>query len=101
MKRSVFLQIPLLASALIANAKNPSKDRANKGYKVEAAKDRFQEELLIMGTVSQSDSLVISWRKSPQIASRGTRCRTWSFLKCDAVWPVTFLNWDERWATLL
>jgi mannose-6-phosphate isomerase-like protein (cupin superfamily) len=49
MKRSVFLQIPLVASALIANAKNFSKDRANKGIKVEAGKDRFQEELLIMG----------------------------------------------------
>ena len=49
MKRSVFLQIPLVASALLANAKNLSKDRANKGFKVEAGKDRFQEELLIMG----------------------------------------------------
>jgi mannose-6-phosphate isomerase-like protein (cupin superfamily) len=49
MKRSVFLQIPLVASALIANAKNPAKDRANKGFEVEAGKDRFQEELLIMG----------------------------------------------------
>jgi hypothetical protein len=36
MKRSVFLQIPLVASALMASAKNFSKDRANKGIKVEA-----------------------------------------------------------------
>lgn len=49
MKRSVFLQIPLVASALIANAKNFSKDRIQKGFKVEAGKDRYQEELLIMG----------------------------------------------------
>jgi mannose-6-phosphate isomerase-like protein (cupin superfamily) len=49
MKRSVFLQIPLVASALLASAKNRSKARANKGFKVEAGKDRFQEELLIMG----------------------------------------------------
>ena len=49
MKRSIFLQIPLVASALIANAKNSSKDRADKGFKVEAGKDRYQKELLIMG----------------------------------------------------
>ena len=49
MKRSVFLQFPLVASALIANAKKPLKDRGNKGFKVAAGKDRYQEELLIMG----------------------------------------------------
>jgi mannose-6-phosphate isomerase-like protein (cupin superfamily) len=49
MKRSLFLQIPLVASALIANAKNRPKSRSNKGFEVEAGKDRFQEELLIMG----------------------------------------------------
>jgi mannose-6-phosphate isomerase-like protein (cupin superfamily) len=49
MKRSVFLQIPLVASALFANAKGGTKDRAGKGFKVDAGKDRFQEELLIMG----------------------------------------------------
>lgn len=50
MKRSLFLQLPLVASALIANAQNPpDKGRAKKGSKVEAGKDRFQEELLIMG----------------------------------------------------
>ena len=49
MKRSVFLQIPFVASALIANAKNLPRERVNKGFKVEAGKDRFQEELLIMG----------------------------------------------------
>jgi mannose-6-phosphate isomerase-like protein (cupin superfamily) len=49
MKRSVFLQIPLVASALIANAKNSAKDRTDKGFEVEAGKDRYQEELLIMG----------------------------------------------------
>ncbi|HEX3935517.1 MAG TPA: hypothetical protein VHW43_12605, partial [Puia sp.] len=49
MKRSVFLQIPLVASALFAKAQNLTKVRVNKGFKVEAGKDRFQEELLIMG----------------------------------------------------
>lgn len=49
MKRSLFLQIPLVASALIANAKDRTANRANKGFEVEAGKDRFQEELLIMG----------------------------------------------------
>jgi len=49
MRRSLFLQIPLVASALIANAKKPLNDRANKGFEVETGKDRFQEELLIMG----------------------------------------------------
>lgn len=49
MKRSVFLQIPLAASALFANAESRSKNRVNKGFKVEAGKDRYQEELLIMG----------------------------------------------------
>jgi mannose-6-phosphate isomerase-like protein (cupin superfamily) len=49
MKRSVFLQTPLVASALLANAKNSSRDRVDKGFKVDAGQDRFQEELLIMG----------------------------------------------------
>jgi mannose-6-phosphate isomerase-like protein (cupin superfamily) len=49
MKRSVFLQIPLVTSALFAKAQNLTKVRVNKGFKVEAGKDRFQEELLIMG----------------------------------------------------
>jgi mannose-6-phosphate isomerase-like protein (cupin superfamily) len=49
MKRSVFLQIPFVASALISKAGDRPKDRADKGFEVEAGKDRFQEELLIMG----------------------------------------------------
>jgi mannose-6-phosphate isomerase-like protein (cupin superfamily) len=49
MKRSVFLQIPFVASALITTAGAQSKDRGNKGFEVGAGKDRFQEELLIMG----------------------------------------------------
>ncbi|MBV9961585.1 MAG: cupin domain-containing protein [Parafilimonas sp.] len=49
MNRRLFLQFPLVASALAAEAKGFSKNRPNKGFKVEANKDRYQEELLIMG----------------------------------------------------
>lgn len=49
MKRSLFLQLPLVASALVSEARDFSKDRPDKGFKVEANKDRYQEELLIMG----------------------------------------------------
>lgn len=49
MNRRLFLQFPLVASAIVAEAKNLPKDRPNKGFKVAANKDRHQEELLIMG----------------------------------------------------
>ncbi|HEX5153267.1 MAG TPA: cupin domain-containing protein [Parafilimonas sp.] len=49
MQRRLFLQIPLLTTALIAEARTETKDRPNKGFKVEANRDRYQEELLIMG----------------------------------------------------
>jgi len=49
MKRRLFLQIPLVASALIAEAQTPIKERPKKGFKVGAGKDCYQEELLIMG----------------------------------------------------
>jgi mannose-6-phosphate isomerase-like protein (cupin superfamily) len=49
MKRRLFLQIPLVASALIADAQTPVKERPKKGFKVAAGKDCYQEELLIMG----------------------------------------------------
>lgn len=49
MKRRLFLQFPLIASALVAEAKGFAEDRPNKGFKIEANKDRYQEELLIMG----------------------------------------------------
>jgi hypothetical protein len=49
MKRSLFLQLPLVASALLANAHNSRADRAKKGFKVASGEDRYQEELLIMG----------------------------------------------------
>lgn len=49
MNRRLFLQMPLVASALVSEAKGLSKDRPNKGFKVEANRDRYQEELLIMG----------------------------------------------------
>ncbi len=60
MDRRIFLQIPLLASAFFAEAKNRS-DRAKKGFKVEANKDRYLEDLHIMGgkfdcKVSSKDS---------------------------------------------
>ena len=49
MRRRSFLQFPLAASALVSQAQPLSKDRPNKGFKVDANKDRYQEELLIMG----------------------------------------------------
>jgi mannose-6-phosphate isomerase-like protein (cupin superfamily) len=49
MKRRLFLQLPLLASALVAEAKTSAFDRDKKGFKVEAQKNRYQEEFHIMG----------------------------------------------------
>ena len=49
MKRRLFLQFPLVASALMADAQNQTPDRPKKGFKVEAGKDRYQEDLLVMG----------------------------------------------------
>jgi hypothetical protein len=49
MKRRLFIQFPLVASALIADAQNKPVARPKKGFKVEAKRDRYQEELLIMG----------------------------------------------------
>src|ERR1700726_1305974 len=49
MKRRLFVQFPLVASALIAEAQNPVKDRAKKGFKVESGKDHLQEELFFIG----------------------------------------------------
>lgn len=49
MKRRLFLQFPLVASALIAEANNSLISRPTKGFKVESNKDRYQEELLVMG----------------------------------------------------
>jgi hypothetical protein len=40
MQRRLFLQFPLLASALIANAKNAPNERTQKGFKVEAQQNR-------------------------------------------------------------
>jgi mannose-6-phosphate isomerase-like protein (cupin superfamily) len=49
MNRRLFLQFPLVASAIIAEAQANSKDEPKKGFKIEGGKDRYQEELLIMG----------------------------------------------------
>lgn len=49
MKRRVFLQFPLIASALAAQAKMGIDEDPKKGFKVEQGKDRYQEELQIMG----------------------------------------------------
>ena len=49
MKRRLFLQFPLLASVVAANANIASKECSLKGFKVAANKDRYQEDLLIMG----------------------------------------------------
>ena len=49
MKRRVFLQFPLFVSALVATAATTNKEKPKKGFKVASGKDRFQEELHIMG----------------------------------------------------
>lgn len=49
MNRRLFLQLPLVASALRGTAKKASPDRPKRGIKVAANKDRYQKELLIMG----------------------------------------------------
>jgi len=49
MERRLFLQFPLVASAFIANAQKSAHDGLGKGFKVESGKDRYEEELLIMG----------------------------------------------------
>jgi len=48
MKRRVFLQVPLLA-AMAANAQSQTQAHPKKGFKVDAKRDIFQEELHIMG----------------------------------------------------
>jgi len=47
--RRLFLQFPLLASVLALQAKNQSKTNSSKGFVVRSGKDRYQEELYIMG----------------------------------------------------
>ena len=49
MKRRLFLQFPLVASTLAAAAQKTGAGRGDKGFKVQAQKDRYLEELLIMG----------------------------------------------------
>ncbi|HTS43021.1 MAG TPA: cupin domain-containing protein [Puia sp.] len=49
MERRLFLQFPLVASAFITNAQKSNQDGLVKGFKVESGKDRYEEELLIMG----------------------------------------------------
>lgn len=48
MDRRLFLQFPL-AALLTGEASASGEERVPKGFKVDAGKDRFQEELLIMG----------------------------------------------------
>src|SRR5690349_13054414 len=49
MKRRLFLQLPLVASAIVADAQTNKTDDPKKGFKVDSGKDHFQEELHIMG----------------------------------------------------
>lgn len=49
MKRKSFLQLLPLAAILGVDVKNWAKERERKGFKVASNKDRYQEELLIMG----------------------------------------------------
>lgn len=49
MNRRLFLQFPFVASLLVAEGQNQQEERAKRGFKIEKGKDRFQEELLVMG----------------------------------------------------
>ncbi|HJP62595.1 MAG TPA: cupin domain-containing protein [Mucilaginibacter sp.] len=49
MDRRLFLQFPLLASVLALQAKNHSNINSSGGFVVRAGKDRYQDELNIMG----------------------------------------------------
>jgi hypothetical protein len=49
MNRRLFLQFPFVASLMIREGPNQKDDRAKRGFKIEKGKDRFQEELLVMG----------------------------------------------------
>jgi len=61
MHRRLFLQFPLVAAAIAAQAQSSHDTQPKKGFKVEGHKDRYEEELLIMGgqfdcKVSSKDS---------------------------------------------
>jgi len=49
MHRRLFLQLPLVVSALATQAQSSRDTQPKKGFKVEGHKDRWEEELLIMG----------------------------------------------------
>jgi len=49
MKRRLFLQFPLAVPLLMAHRPAESPEEGERGFKVEAGKDRHGEELLIMG----------------------------------------------------
>ena len=50
MHRRLFLQFPFVASALMTQAKTSiSQQPPKKGFRIEGNKDRYQQELLIMG----------------------------------------------------
>ena len=49
MKRRLFLQLPLVTSALIAEAQQETGQKPRKAFKVPSGKNRKQEDLLVMG----------------------------------------------------
>jgi mannose-6-phosphate isomerase-like protein (cupin superfamily) len=49
MKRRSFLQIPLLATSLVAGAEITQRQRAEEGFKVPSGKDRYDIELTYLG----------------------------------------------------
>jgi mannose-6-phosphate isomerase-like protein (cupin superfamily) len=49
MKRRLFLQVPLVAAAFGWRVRSAEPDRPAKGFKVSSQRDRYAEELLIMG----------------------------------------------------
>jgi mannose-6-phosphate isomerase-like protein (cupin superfamily) len=58
MERRVFLQLPMVASAIIGSFQDQSTVRSDRGFKVASGDDRFMKELSIMG--GQFDCLVSS-----------------------------------------
>jgi mannose-6-phosphate isomerase-like protein (cupin superfamily) len=49
MDRRVFLQFPMVAAAMVGSVQAQSSERSEKGFRVESGKDRFSEELSVMG----------------------------------------------------
>ncbi len=58
MKRRLFLQLPLVAAPIAADAKPKRKDRPKKGIKVDKDQDRFNEKIELSRVGSRIDAKV-------------------------------------------